>query len=142
MNAYASYAAKAAPFGNTLANPRKEPSALDKKMWERQRLNKQYRAWKREEAQSALREEPRLVGFMRYLRTVGVEQADELIEAVASSWLVSSAQNVRIFALRMIDARCNWINKRLGFEILDDPIWPDTSTYFRAREILHRGGRA
>lgn len=121
---------------------KKAPSALEKKMEEKQRLTKEYRRWRAQCNREAMAMEPRLGGFMRYLRTVGATQADELIEAVAESWLVKAAQPVRIFALRMIEARCDRINRMFGVEPLDDPLPPERSVYMRARDLLHAGGRA
>lgn len=120
----------------------KQPSKLDLRMEEKQRLTKAYRRWVRDCNRQAIAMEPRLVGFMRYLRTVQPGQGDELVEAVAESWLPTAPQPVRLFALRMISARCDRLNRQLGLEALDDPIPPETSVYFRARDLLHAGGRA
>ncbi|MET0365634.1 MAG: hypothetical protein ABW169_13375 [Sphingobium sp.] len=141
MNAFSAYADEKV---YTPVRPRKEkaPSALDLKMEEKQRLNKTYRRWKAECNRAAVMAEPRLVGFMRYLRSVHAEHAQELLEAVRTSWLVTASQDVRIFALRMISARCDKINREFGVEALDDPLPPETNVYFQARELLHAGGRA
>lgn len=141
MNAFSSYGDEKV---YTPVRPRKEkaPSQLDLKMEEKQRLNKAYRRWRAECNRAAVIAEPRLVGFMRYLRSVQAEHARELIEQVRTSWLVSASQDVRIFALRMISARCDKINREFGVEALDDPLPPETSVYFEARALLHAGGRA
>lgn len=116
----------------------KELSPLEKKMREKQRLSKSYMRWRRQETKAVLASEPRLAGFLRYLRTVTAETGGELIDALAAcEWLRSASQQVRLFALRMIDARCNKLNQQLGFDTLDDPIPPETSIYFRAKAILH-----
>ena len=134
---YSSYAVKAAPRA-VPGKPRadKAPSALDKKMAEKQRLSKAYRVSQRERTKALLAAEPRLVRFLKYLRTIRAGDGEELLEAVAESWLPEASQEVRLFALRMIDARCNAINRKLGFPELDDPVPPETSVYFRARDIL------
>lgn len=120
----------------------KEPSPLEKKMREKQRLSRAFRAWRREEVKTTLASEPRLSFFLRYLRTVTAETGGELIEALGvCDWLLAAPLKVRIFALRMIDTRCNKINQQLGNDILDDPIPPETSIYFRARHLLYAGGR-
>ena len=126
----------------TEARAEKAPSALDLKLAEKQRLNKMYRVWRRDHNRAVLAAEPRLVGFMRYLKTVQAEHADDLIEALRDSWLVRSVIDVRMYALRMIDARANRINRSLGREALNDPLPPETSVYFEARALLHPGGRA
>lgn len=120
----------------------KELSPLEKKMREKQRLSRAYMQWKRKETKATLASEPHLSGFLRYLRTVTADTGGELLEAVAAcDWLLASPQPVRIFALRMIDARCNRINQQLGNDILDDPIPPQGSIYFDAKALLYAGGR-
>lgn len=144
-NAFASYAATAipAPVQRKQERAEKPLSALELKMREKQRLSRAYRSWKRRVTRETLASEPRLSGFLRYLRTMTVETGAELIEAVeASEWLRAASVDVRLFALRMISARCDHINRRLGNDALDDPIPPDTSVYFEARHLLHAGGRA
>jgi hypothetical protein len=120
----------------------KAPSALDLKMAEKQRLSRAYRASKRGWRNATLAAEPRLRDFLRYLRTVRPPGANELVDAVSSSWLVSSCRDVRLFALELINRHCDRINREMGFEALDDPLPPETSLYFRCRELLHAGGRA
>lgn len=118
-------------------------SPLEKKARERERLSRSYRAMKRRDTKAVLQSEPRLVRFLKYLRTVTAETGNELIDAIIESgWLTGAPQDVRLFALRMISARCDRINQQLGGEPLDDPLPPDTSVYFRARDLLHAGGRA
>ena len=131
-----------APVQRRQAKAEKAPSALDLKMAEKQRLNKTYRAWRRDHNRAVLAREPRLVGFMRYLKTVQAEHAGDLLEALRDSWLVRSTIDVRMYALRMIDARANRINRSLGHEALNDPLPPETNVYFEARALLHPGGRA
>lgn len=118
-------------------------SPLEQRARERERLSRAYRAWRRAGTKAVLQSEPRLVGFLKYLRTVTAETGTELIEAVeVCDWLRTAPQATRIFALRMIAARCDRINQQLGNDVLDDPIPPETSTYFEARALLHPGGRA
>ena len=144
MNAFASYADKAMQPAakRKAAEAEKPPSALDLKMGEKQRLNKAYRAWQRDHRAAVIEGEPRLRDFHRYLRKVTADQGDELIEQVTVSWLRDSTQDVRIFALRLIDRHANKLARRMGREALDDPMPPETSVYFKARELLHPGGRA
>src|SRR5687767_12601046 len=98
-------------------------SPLEAKMREKQRLSKSFRQWRRAEVKAVLASEPRLVGFLRYLRTIKPETGGDLIEALdACEWLKAAPLNVRIFALRMISARSDKINQSLGNEALDDPL--------------------
>lgn len=144
MNAFASYAQAAIPLAQQRrqAKAEKPKSAFDLAMEEKQRLSRAYRRWKTTEARATLASEPRLRDFNRYLRSVKPEQADELIEAIEASWLPECNQSVRIYALRMISRHCDRLNQRMGNDVLDDPLPPETSTYFRARALLHNGGRA
>jgi hypothetical protein len=143
MNAFASYGeAKAPERPRSKPKQEKAPSALDLKLQERQRLNRHYRLWRRAHNREVLGMEPRLVGFMRYLKTVQPRDSDDLLEAVRDSWLPGSAQEVRIFALRMIEARCDKLNRSMGNDALDDPMPPESSVYIEARDMLHAGGRA
>lgn len=138
MNAFTAYAERAAPRARKDAT--KAPSELEQKLAERNRLHKGYRKWKREQARAALKQEPRLKDFVRYLRKA--ESGDELIEAVETSWLPQADIKVRLYALRMVSARCDHINRQNGFEALDDPFPYEPTTYFRARDLLYPGGRS
>jgi hypothetical protein len=146
---FAAYATQAIPLSQQRKQAKQEAaaakplSAFDEKMLEKQRLSRAYRIWRRGQTKEILAGEPRLARFLRYLRTVTAETGDELLEAIAvSDWLRSAPESVRVFALRMIDARCNRINRTFGNEALDDPLPPETNIYLRARDILYAGGRA
>lgn len=117
-------------------------NGLEAKLQERQRVHARYRRWVRQVNQETLASEPRLKGFLRYLRTVKAEQADELLDAIRESWLPDSSQPVRIFALRMIAAKADKLNRSIGNEVLDDPLPPEQNVYFLARDLLHKAGRA
>jgi hypothetical protein len=141
---FAEYGARAMPkpMQRQADRREKQKSAFEEKMEEKQRLSARYRKWKTAEARATLAAEPRLRDFSRYLRRVSPQEGDELIEAIAESWLPASPQDVRIYALRMVERHADRLNQRLGNEVLDDPLPPETSVYFRARSILHEGGRA
>lgn len=145
---FSSYAAEAIPPSVQRQQARREAEAakplseLEKKMRERERLTRAYRAWKRQWRTSVLAIEPRLVDFLRYLRSIKPHNAGELVDAISSSWLATAARDVRLFALELVSRHCDRINRQLGFEPLDDPIPPETSLYFQCRELLHKGGRA
>lgn len=144
MNPFESYGSQAAPVipDRRPSRRKKNPSELDLKMEERQRLTKAYRASKRAERIQILASEPRLLNFMRYLRSVGAEAADELLEAIeASDWLMSAPQDVRGFALARIGRRQDKIKLMLGMTPLDDPLPPETSVFFEAQTLLRAAGR-
>jgi len=145
VSAFEEYAVQAIPQSVQRRQAKQEAkpeSALDRKMAEKQRLTRAYKAWQREVRIETLASEPRLRDFMRYLRTVKPHDGDELLQAVRSSWLPRSTQAVRIFALRLIDRHAGRLARQLGDEPLNDPLPPETNVYLQAREILHAGGRA
>jgi hypothetical protein len=140
---FAAYAETAAPAipDRRADRLRKNPSALDLKMAEKSRLTKAYRIMKRAERIEILANEPRLLGFMRYLRSVGPEDGGELLEALgASDWLPKAPQSVRGFALQRIARRQDKIKLMLGLVPLDDPLPPETSVFFEAQKLLRAGG--
>lgn len=145
---FSSYAQEAIPLpvqrkqAQREAEAQKALSPLELKMREKQRLSRAYRVWKREWRASVLGMEPRLRDFLKYLRTIKPANSQELIEAIATSWLAAAARDVRLFALELVSRHCDRINRQMGFESLDDPIPPDSSLYFQCRDLLHRGGRA
>lgn len=138
MNAFASYGETQSRYAPKPRKEEKPPSELEKKMAEKQRLSRAYRKWKAESARMILQSEPRLRAFASFLRKCS--DRDELCEAITDSWLPGSSQPIRIHALRLIDARCNKLNQQAGFDVLDDPFPPETSAYFEAKKLLHKGG--
>lgn len=142
-NPFEAYGSEAAPvIADNRANRRKkDPSALDLKMEEKQRLHRTYKILKRQERVAILKAEPRLLNFMRYLRSVTGEQADDLLDAIADSdWLMTAPQSVRAFALSRIARRQEKILLMVGAIPLDDPMPPETSVFFKAQALLRQGG--
>lgn len=141
MNMFAEYGLEASPPRNGPAPSReKVPSALEKKLEERQRLTRAYRAAKREERIAILAEEPRLLDFMRYLRRLTINDGDELLEALADSWLINASADVRHFALHLVGRRTDKLRQSVGLTELDDPLPPDTSVFTEARRLLTAAG--
>ena len=140
MNLFANYAAEAIPLAvqRKQAKAEKPPSLLDLKMQEKQRLAKSYRLWKRDHARAVLEQEPRLKDFARFLRKAS--DGHEITSAIAESWLPTSHIDIRLYALRLVMARCDRLDREAGFEALDDPLPPERTTYFDARDLLHPGG--
>lgn len=143
MNAFAEYAMEAIPVAEQRrqAKQPKPESALEKKMAEKQRLSRAYKVWQRAVREETIAVEPRLKNFIRYLRTVKPEEADEMLAEVRGSWLPTSCVAVRLLALRLIARHCDRLNRRAGNEPLNDPLPPETNAYFKARAILYAGGR-
>lgn len=142
-DAFEAYGATAAPvIADRRPNRRaKSPSKLDLKMEEKARLSKAYRVLKRKERIEILKEEPRLLDFMRYLRKVTAEMGQELLDAIeACDWLMSAPQRVRGFALSRIAVRSDRLRLLAGDLPLDDPLPPETSVFFEAQKLLRRAG--
>lgn len=140
---FASYGEASAPAipDNRPNRRKKQPSALDLKMEEKGRLHRTYRMLKRQERIEILAEEPRLLNLLRYLRKVGPDDGDELLDAIkASDWLLAASKRVRGFALTLIGRRESKIRLSLGLLPLDDPIPPLTSVFFEAQRLLRAGG--
>ena len=133
---FAAYATQAIPASvqRKQAKAEKPKSQLDLKMEEKQRLSRAYKASRRTRNAETLQKEPRLIDFARYLK----KSADsrELVEAITESWLPQAHEDVRHYALNLVSARCDCINRQNGFEALDDPMPPATSTFFEARKAL------
>lgn len=142
MNAFEQYAAEKAPvIPDSRANRRKKnPSALDLKMEEKQRLTKAYLATRRARRAELLEQEPRLRDLIKYLRKLGPEDGDELIEAVRESWLMRASQEIRLFALELVGRCESRIKLAIGLVPLDDPVPPETSVFFEVQGLLRKAG--
>lgn len=151
FNSYGSQAAPARPAPRAKIDPRSGgilvKTGLDKKLDEGRRLTAQYRRLRRQENQRILACEPRLLGLLRYVKTVGFDDGAELLDALSvCDWLLDAEHSVRILALQMIAARCDRLNRRLGNFKCDDPIPPELGgppdpIFFRARAILQSRAR-
>lgn len=143
MSPFETYAAEAAPMPvDRRADRRKKaPSKLDLKMEEKQRLTRAYKIQRRALRIEILQREPRLLDFMRYLRRVGPDDADDLLDGLREcEWLLGAAQDIRGFALSRIASRETKIKLALGEVPFDDPLPPATSVFFEAQKILRQGG--
>lgn len=141
MNAFEQYADEKGYRGlpKKQEQAAKPVGALEEQQAEKERLARAYRKWKTKEAREVMTKEPRLKAFRRYVRSMS--DGDELLEAISSSWLPGSSVDIRLFALRLVDARCQRLRLLAGEEPLDDPWPPETNVYFEARKMLYPGGR-
>lgn len=137
---FASYAVQAIPQAvqRRQAKQEKPLSELDKKLAEKQRLSRAYRSAKVKENRAIMQQEPRLAAFARYVKREA--NPDELVQAVAESWLPQAPDDVRFMALRIVSARCDKVNRAAGFAALDDevivPGEQAATCYFRVRSAL------
>lgn len=143
MNHFESYGLEKAPqIPDNRANRRaKNPSKLDLKMEEKQRLTKAYLASQRARRARLLEQEPRLKDLVKYLRKVGPEDGDDLIAAFgACQWLRASNNEIKIFALELVARKEAKLRLEIGEQPLDDPLPPETSVYMEVRGILRKAG--
>lgn len=143
MNAFEEYGAEKAPtIPDNRANRRKKnPSKLDLRMEEKQRLTKAYLASRRQRRAELLEQEPRLKDLIKYLRKVGPEDGDELIAAFqACQWLRLAPAEIKMFALELVARKEAKLRLEVGEQPLDDPLPPDTSVYFEVRSVLRSWG--
>lgn len=120
----------------------KTPTPLEAKLQERQRLSTAYKIWKRKERRRILEAEPRLLGFLKFVRKMEANNADELIDAISvCDWLLNADQETRIFALNLIQKRADRINLLLGLPVFSDPMPPATNVYLECRKLLGSRGR-
>lgn len=118
--------------------------ALEKRLRKRQRLNVAYLKYRSERRRAALRDEPRLRDFTRYLRNVPTN-GDDLPTVIAASWLPKAPLPIRLAALELTTRRCDQINRSAGFEPLDDPLpvslGGHDDTRARCAAVLYPAGR-
>jgi hypothetical protein len=135
-------AAKAPVIPDNRANRRaKAPSKLDLKMEEKQRLTKAYLASRRRRRAALLEQEPRLKDLIRYLRRIGPEDGDDVVQAfVACQWLLNSSPDIKMFSLELLTRAESRIKLSLGLLPLDDPMPGETSVYFEVQRLLRKAG--
>lgn len=107
---------------------------LQEKQEAKQRLAKAYVARKRTEWAELIAREPRLAGFKKAVRR-HTDPAQTLL-ALADSWVRSADADVRLAALRIIDAHAIRMARFSGGQALDDPIPPARNVFLAAREML------
>ena len=109
-------------------------TTLQEKQAEKQRLAKAYLARKRSEWAALYAREPRLAGFKKAMRRE-TDPAHALV-MLADSWVRFADADVRLAALRIIDAQANRMARFKGGAALDDPIPPARNVFLAAREML------
>lgn len=110
------------------------PQTLQDKQDERNRLDKAYRAAKREEWRELTEREPRLLEFKSALKLM--RHPRQVLEFVADSWVRQAPEPVRRAALRLVDAHSNREKRFAGRPIFDDPLPPETNVFFMVKEML------
>lgn len=109
-------------------------TTLQEKQAEKQRLAKAYLSRKRAEWAALYQREPRLASFKKAVRRE-TDPARALL-MLADSWVRFADADVRLAALRLIDAQANRMARQQGREALSDPIPPARNLFLAAREML------
>lgn len=110
------------------------PKTLQAKQDEKQRLAKAYRASQRAKWRDLCEAEPRLPAYRKALRRT--QSPSAILAHLADSPLRRATPDVRYAVLRLIDRHCWRMLRRTGHLPLDDPMPPQTSVFFVAREML------
>jgi hypothetical protein len=116
-----------------------QPSALDKKMAEKDRLSAAYKAAKRKQYEelkaTAPPEWPELLAAIKTMTPEPGTGGAFCRWLKDQQWLLDAGKAHRFYALQLIDARINKILQYLGREPLDDPIFEDT-VFQKCKRIL------
>ena len=107
---------------------------LEQKQAEKQRLSKAYKSRKREEWAALFKGEPRLSAFKKAIRRE--RSGAGLLVVTADSWVRTAPADIRLAALKIIDAQANRLARQRGGEALDDPLPPARNPFLIAREML------
>lgn len=144
MNAFSSFAETAIPRVVRRRLDRKETakSPLEKKMDEKERLSKAYRAYKREQAREMFAAEPMLLDIRRDLKRLSPDTADAVFAKLMR--LRDAPRPVRRFACDLVAEATDRINVAMGFEALDDDLpeclgGPPPSFFRRVHNVLING---
>lgn len=108
--------------------------SLEEKQAERSRLEKAYRARKRQQWLELCEREPRIKDFEKAVRQCMKPSA--VLALIRGSWLMEASDDTRFYALKIISKHCDRMALREGRQILDDPLPPATSLFFVCKELL------
>jgi len=83
-------------------------------------------------------EGPRLIAMLDWMKTLGPDDAEEMISVVAcQDWLLEASPELRRLALHLIDDQICRIRKAVGLRELDDPLPGEPDNVFQIiRDIL------
>lgn len=129
LDAFGDFGATATPV------KRAKPAATrQEKFDEKKRLSVAYRRERARMNAETLAAEPRLRDFARFVRSCST--GAEIVDAIRTSWLPTAPDEVRFYALRIVSAFCDKMDRLAGFDPPHDPLPPETSTFFEAKEAL------
>ncbi len=121
--------------------PRPSPPALQAHRQEQTALSKAYRAATEHWFDRVLDcpEGPRIRALVSWVKTLGPNDADELVEVVAGEdWLLAAPQEVSLAALRLIGDEIGRIRRQAGLPEFDDPLPDEPENVFQIiRRLLN-----
>ncbi len=84
-------------------------------------------------------EGPRVRALVAWVKTLGPDDADELVEVVAGEdWLLAASQQVRFATLQLIDEQIFRIRREAGLREFDDPLPDEPENAFQIiRRLLN-----
>lgn len=107
---------------------------LQDKQDEQGRLAKAYRARKKAEWIEAVANEPRLIELQRDIRAM--RSPGGILAYLRGSWVLAASSDVRLYALRIVNAHADKMVRAAGGEALDDPLPPARNLFIAVRELL------
>lgn len=127
MNPFAAYGDR------TGARRGRRPAPPPEDRTEKAALSAQYRRQKQVWLDRALSgpEGPRVRAMLAWVRTLGPDDADELVAVVAGEdWLLAAPAEVRLAALHLLGEEIGRIRRHAGLPELDDPLPGEPDTAF------------
>ncbi len=117
------------------------PPALVERRREQSALSKAYHTARTQWFEQVLdcSEGPRVRALVAWVKTLGPDDADELVEVVAGEdWLLEASQQVRFAALQLIDEQICRIRREAGLAEFDDPLPDEPESAFQIiRRLLN-----
>ena len=124
---------------------RDQKEAIIKVSQERTTLNRYYKAANEQLIHRELDcpEGPRLRAMLDWVRTLGTDDAEQLVNVVADQdWLLSASPSFRQVALRLLGDQICRIRKSAGLREFDDPLPGEPDAVFQIiRDILTGDGK-
>lgn len=140
MNAFTQLAEAAIPRTVQRRQTRQEERLAEVRA-ERDALSRAYRAAREQWAEGILRQPggEALRVMLRWVETLGIEDADQLVaEVERANWLRRASPEMRFLALDMIAERIIAIRKKNKLEPFDDPLPGDDDDAFQTIKRLVR----
>ncbi len=140
MNPFAAHGQRHQSHCQRSAPPVSSPALVTRRQ-EQTALSKAYHAARKQWFETVLDcpEGPRVRALAAWVKTLGPDDADELVEVVAGEdWLLAAPQEVRFAALQLIDEQICRIRREAGLPEFDDPLPDEPENAFQIiRRLLN-----